>query len=120
CKSIFTKTNRYNPPLDPDYENTPIDFQTKLNSCNYYTTYIRLEAERLRLSMPSRKGIGDYNIANRRKLLANDVKLPTPHHLKAIQNPETTEYLPLVLHPIQILNIIVDPLVLRTGPVMFY
>ncbi|GJQ86572.1 hypothetical protein Trydic_g7809 [Trypoxylus dichotomus] len=118
CKTIFTKLVRYEPPINSEYELTVFEKRMKVEQDNYYENYIRQEAKRLKLAaLVSKKAAGDYEVDNSNKLLCTDLRLPLPEPVKANERRNYSQYLPLLLDPLQIINIVVDPLIVHTGPI---
>lgn len=63
------------------------------------------------------KSLDEYDLSQR-KVLCNDVKMIAPPPVDPKPDPSSAvDYFPLLLYPIQIINVVIDPLVVLIGPV---
>ncbi|GJQ86571.1 hypothetical protein Trydic_g7808 [Trypoxylus dichotomus] len=114
CKTLFTKTPRYVPPLDTEYELTVFDRKVKMTTESYYTNYTRRMASKLRPALPPpAEPIGD-SISPGLKLICKGLKLVAPSSIHVCNHDDSCT--PLHLSPEAIANIVVTPLNARIGP----
>lgn len=104
--------------MEQQYELTAFDRKYKIEVNNYYTTYIRNQAEKLNLlTNAPQKMASDYDLGSG-KLMCKDIRFKEPELCKIVK--QVTEQCFLPLTPAQMSKILITPDIFYTGPVSKY
>lgn len=102
---------------EKDDEFVAFNEKFRIDSCNYYTDYVRKQAAKHKFLHDSRFAdkIADYSLTNLRKLLNRDITL---HKIGVSRVEPVIDHKYVIgLTPSQMKNVIVQPTILRIGPV---